>query len=99
MTTKDLIGYLQRLYNDYYDVYLDGFKNKKFFLARSYARWAIKELIKILSSNEKISPLSVVEKFRHQMDTYACRKKITSCIFSTAYDVADDILNKLTSGE
>ena len=93
MTRNNLIRYLQRMLNDYYKI--DTFGSKKNMLMHSYARWAVKQLITKISDNPDITPLSIVENFKRQMNEYACRNKISGIIFSIAYDVAEDVTDKL----
>jgi hypothetical protein len=93
MGDVNIIRYLKRMLNDYYT--LDSFGSKKNLLMHSYARWAIKEIMKRINANPSTSPLTVVENFKRQMNEYACKNKISGIIFSIAYDVAEDITDKL----
>ena len=93
MTRNNLLGYLQKMLNDYYK--MDLFGSRKNLLMHSYARWAVKQLISRISDNPDTMPLSIVESFKRQMNEYSCRNKISGIIFSIAYDVAEDITDKL----
>lgn len=71
-------------------------KNKKpyDFAATSYISWAAEEVYDwVRTSND--TPINAVESFVRKMDTYACRNKASSYIFSTAKDTAEDILDVL----
>lgn len=65
------------------------------FAQVSYSRWAASTLIKELESHPKDPPLLVVEKFRDKMNEYSLLNRNTSYIFSVAYDVAQDIVDRL----
>lgn len=67
------------------------------FSMLSFKRWALIELRDYVMSVPYKRPVDSVEVFRRQMDCFACQAKgdMEKNMFSTAYDVATDILDML----
>lgn len=66
-----------------------------YFAFYSYSRWAAKELLKELEQHSDMPAIDVVEHFARKMDHFSTMNKDTSFCFSTAHDVATDILDEL----
>lgn len=71
--------------------------NKGKFMHRSFKSWAIKEIRIYILTNFDLSAIEALEQFRQMMDDFACQSTngTNSFMFSTAYDVATDILDTL----
>lgn len=92
MTLKDEIADLKSGYSEpktYYD------KKGGEFMFESYRNWAFKELMEYLAKNRSYGYQPATEKFRETMDEFACAAKTPEAdfMFSTAYDVATDVLD------
>lgn len=72
-------------------------KKKIFFKQESYARWAVKECLRLTLYSD--DPLTAIEEFASMCDDNACccRNGDMRYVFSVAYDVATDILCELGS--
>lgn len=71
-------------------------KNKALFAQGSYNRWAMKEIDKYIAQNKDRSIIEVLEEFRYKMDRFACNARTgeANFMFSVAYDVVTDMLDK-----
>lgn len=92
--------------NDYILSVIQGYADKclrepqrwlprEYFEQRSYQKWAVNEILKSIKDSEVIPPVMVVENFIRKMDDFSCKNQKTSIIFSTAHDIAEDILDVL----
>lgn len=70
-------------------------QRKDSFANSSYSLWASNELIRIFQENEELSPVYLTEQFLRKMDSYSCMNSETSFMFSTAYNVAENIYDLL----
>lgn len=65
----------------------------------SYKRWALFELRDYIIANldSKLAPTELTEKFRKQLDNFACRARSDDgkIMFSIAYDTVTDILDMI----
>lgn len=68
---------------------------------RVYMNWAANEIESYIDRHRNWEPINAVEEFRYMMDKLACSAKDSkkNFMFSTAYDVATDILDVLLSEE
>ena len=67
---------------------------KELFEQKTYAKWAIKEIIReVWNSNKPI--LETLEDFITRMNEYSMKDKKTSQIFSIAYDAAMDLYDQM----
>ena len=67
---------------------------KELFEQKTYAKWAIKEIIhEVWNSDKPI--LETVENFITRMNEYSMKDKKTSRIFSIAYDAAMDLYDQM----
>ena len=67
---------------------------KELFEQKTYAKWAIKEVIReVWNSNKPV--LDTVENFITRMNKYSMKDKKTSHIFSIAYDAAMDLYDQM----
>lgn len=85
---------------DYADKHLFEPKNnwdKDEFKQRSYSRWAVSEMLTLLSENPFTLADEIVYEFVVKMIYFKaiCQNKSNEQIFSTAADIADDILMML----
>lgn len=68
------------------------------FLKRSHEIWAATEILSIIKRHPHISPYHLVEEFAYKTDGFSGidhDDRNNSFIFSTAHDVATDILDIL----
>ncbi|MBS6180517.1 MAG: hypothetical protein KH921_06990 [Erysipelotrichaceae bacterium] len=71
---------------------------KHYFRQRSYARWIVLEILNNIQNRPEIPPIQIVEEFVHKTDEFSGvdhDDKNDSFIFSTAHDIATDILDIL----
>lgn len=61
----------------------------------SYNRWAVDEMIRCIEESDSVSPISLIEDFSRKMDRLSWQNHKTSMIFSTAHDMADNVLDML----
>ncbi|GHV42274.1 hypothetical protein FACS189490_10890 [Clostridia bacterium] len=61
----------------------------------SYSGWTVKEILRILETQECIPPLILIETFRDKMWEYSRYNDI----FLIAYHVTEEIIDQLTSQE
>lgn len=68
---------------------------KKYFLYRSYVRWAADEAIDYVLVHKYISPMIALEEFLKKLDNFSCSGKDVDVryIFSIAYDTVQDIID------
>lgn len=67
------------------------------FDRRSYERWAANEIIEAIRMDISKEPIDVVKEFIRTIDDFDCAEPKAKMIFSTAKDVATDILNVLNT--
>lgn len=65
------------------------------FARWSYAKTTARYVLELLEKNPDIPPLMIIEEYRDKMDDYACLNAARSVMFSTAHDIADDIIDEL----
>jgi len=69
------------------------------FIQRSYRQWAINEIVWNLKMCPDKPSLVVIEEFMDKMERFSRRNRKAGVIFSTAFDVAADILDMLSAME
>ena len=69
------------------------------FDKNSYSRWAVSEILDLLSNRGDTTPSKIVEDFADKMDRYACYNDTARYIFSIAREAATDILDVVRSLE
>lgn len=66
---------------------------KYWFDKNAYSRWAVDEIIELLSNRGNIKPSKIVNDFVDRMDCYSCYNETSKYIFSIARDAATDVLD------
>lgn len=71
-------------------------RNKALFTQNSYRCWAMEEIENYITQNESMPITDLLEDFRRKMDHFACdaRTPHARFMFSVAYDVVTDMLDK-----
>lgn len=99
MSKEECIEIVEKMRKQYYDIPLGKCYSihDVMFKFESYIRWSVSEILNFLENSEEENPLTLLEKFRWEMDQYACQANgdDANLMFSTAYDVATDILDTL----
>lgn len=72
-----------------------GHLKKDRFERRSYQKWAVKEILRSIREYDSDKPVMIVEDFIHRMDCFTRRSRNAGAIFSSAKDIATDILEVL----
>lgn len=67
-------------------------KDDRYAETLAYERWAANEILTLLKLRRREPPLTVIEEFADKVNKYSTFNAKTSFAFSTAYDVAIDIL-------
>ena len=65
------------------------------FAHESCTNWAARELLNELRNHPNEPAIDVTERFARKMDYYSTLNTANSVIFSTAHDIAMDILDRL----
>ncbi len=79
-----------------YDLREPKFSLKRsYFKQRSYSIWAAEEALRTIRKRKDVNPIYAMEEFVGKMDYYACHRPDLSYIFSVAYDIGTDILDRL----
>lgn len=63
----------------------------------SYAKTALKEIIKLLRENPNVPPLYVIEDFKDKMGIYSLMNECTKIVFAIGYITADDLIECIIS--
>lgn len=98
MNMWKVLSIIDSLREGWYDPPISYYDKKRTdFEYQSYKNSAMNEIKMYLMEHEKENPISAIESFRDQMNSFACKTKNgnSNFMFSIYYDVATDVLDVL----